>query len=128
MPVFPNNSQFTVFFREFVEFGYKCSAEAVVARFPLADGSRTLEPFSVGMSDGQTKIILIYAIVAFCIELELGEQELKHLRSTLCSFKLIRCCYEHFGNPSHHFLHSLSVLVILANKISFSSRGGRRTY
>ena len=109
---FPNNSQLCMFFREFAQFGYKSSAEAVVTKFPYCDGSRCLEQFSVGVSDGFTKVLLMFLIVSFVEELELSKEELETLKDALCSFKYVRCTYEHFDNPGHHYLNSLSFLAM----------------
>ena len=110
---FPNNSQFALFFREFVMFGYKSSTDAIVCKFPYADGSRQLEPFSVGMSDGFTKVLLMFALVGFLEELEVGVEEAALLKDQLATFKYVRCCYEHFSKPSHHHLHALRLLAML---------------
>jgi hypothetical protein len=109
---FPNNSQLCMYFREFAQFGYKSSAEAVVTKFPYCDGSRCLEQFSVGVSDGFTKVLLMFLIISFVEELELSKEEQETLKSTLCSFKYVRCTYEHFDNPGHHYLNSLSFLAM----------------
>lgn len=116
---FPNNSQFSLFFREFATFGYKCSADAIVTKFPFSDGSRRFEDFSVGISDGQTKILLMYAVVTFVAELELSADEMKEMSDVLASFKYVRCTYEHFTNPGHHFLHSLSFLDYISDFFLF---------
>ena len=110
---FPNNSQCSLFFREFAQNGYKSAHDAIVTKFPYGDGSRNLEPYSVGISDGFTKVILMFSIIGFAAELDLSEAEVKELAPTFNSFKWIRCTYEHFGNPGHHFLNSLSILAVI---------------
>ncbi len=109
---FPNNSQFILFFREFATYGYKSYVDSVVCKFPYADGSRTIELFSVGISDGFTKILLMLSLVAFSWELELGEAEVADLKDIFVTLKYVRCTYMHFANPSLHFLNSLRFLVV----------------
>ena len=109
---YPNNSQFTLFFKEFVTFGYRSSTDAIVVKFPWADGSRNLELWSVGISDGFTKIILMLSVVAIAWELELTGPEVDQLKGTFSSFKFVRCTYEHFVHPGHHFLKSLRTLAL----------------
>ncbi|CAL1153018.1 unnamed protein product [Cladocopium goreaui] len=113
---FPNNSQLCMYFREFAQFGYKSSAEAVVTKFPYCDGSRCLEQFSVGVSDGFTKVLLMFLIISFVEELELSKEEQETLKNTLCSFKYVRCTYEHFDNPGHHYLNSLKLGYLTSEK------------
>ena len=91
-----------------MECGYRSSADSIVTKFPYTDGSRTLEPWAVGISDGFTKILLMLAVVAFTYELEIQGDELKQLESTFQSFKYVRCTYQHFVHPGHHFLNALS--------------------
>lgn len=112
-PDFPNNSQFAIHFKEFLYFGYRAASEAVECKFPHTDGSRTLSDFSVGIVDGQTKVLIMVAIAAFCDEMQLDDAQLQDpaLQKTLSSLAWIRCSYQHFTHPGHHFLHSLSGLV-----------------
>ena len=91
-----------------MECGYRSSADSIVTKFPYTDGSRSLESFAVGISDGFTKVLLMMAVVAFCAELDIQGEELKQLESTLQSFKYVRCTYQHFVHPGHHFLNALS--------------------
>lgn len=42
-----------LFFQEFVLHGYISSFDAVVCKFPNADGSRSIADFSVGVTDGR---------------------------------------------------------------------------
>ena len=51
LPDFPNNNQVELFFQEFVLHGYISSFDAVVCKFPNADGSRSIADFSVGVTD-----------------------------------------------------------------------------
>ena len=104
---FPNNSQMALFFREFLQCGYRSSSEAIVVKFPYGDGSRALLPFTVGITDGLTKVLIMFSIIGFMEELELTNEEVKMLEDTMVSFQYLRCTYEHFQNPTLHFLHGL---------------------
>ena len=114
--VFPSNLQFCNHFNEFLYFGYRTAIGTVEVRFPKRDATRALHPGTVGISDGQTKILIMAAIVAFVVELELQDhEELKDATSiiskTLASFAAVRCSFTDFENPTH-FLHSLRYLAI----------------
>ena len=111
-PDFPNNNQFAIHFHNFLNAGYLLSSESIICKFPYADGSRLLADWSVGLVDGFTKVLLMLSIIAFCVELELTEEQLEDpiLTKTLASFRFIRCSYTHYENPSHHFLNSLRAL------------------
>ena len=80
-------------------------------------GDRTIQPFSVQFVDGQTKVLLMLAVVAFCSELEFGEAELSNpeLEKVLTSFTSVRANYEHQENPALHCLRSLRILPSLVN-------------
>ena len=115
--VFPSNLQFCNHFNEFLYFGYRTAIGTVEVRFPKRDATRALHPGTVGISDGQTKILIMAAIVAFVVELELQDHaELKDATSiiskTLASFAAVRCSFTDFENPTHHFLHSLRYLAV----------------
>lgn len=114
--------------------GYRAGSEAIQCKWPHADGTRNIESFSTGVVDGFTKVLLMLAVVGFCKELQFGPEELADptLSATLRSFRLVRCAYTHFENPSHYYLHSLRALVetrmrrkrlcvILKNRIRFGS-------
>ena len=49
--------------------GYRCSADAVSCKFPHADGTRVIQPFSVGYNDGQLKVLSMIGLVSFIHEL-----------------------------------------------------------
>ncbi|CAK9015357.1 unnamed protein product [Durusdinium trenchii] len=85
--------QFSIHFPEFLKQGYLCSMESIQCKFPHRDGSRTVEDHSVGFTDGQTKVLIMIAIVLFCKELEFGEKEMQNLqlRHVLKSFESVRC-------------------------------------
>ena len=76
--------------------------ESIQCKFPHRDGSRAVEDHSVGFTDGQTKVLIMIAIVLFCKELEFGEKEMQNLqlRHVLKSFESVRCSYKHFDNPA----------------------------
>lgn len=67
--------------------------ESVVCKFPFSDGTRQVQDFSVGQVDGQTKILLMFAITSFCCELDLKLEDLGPLAFTLRTFQYIRCSY-----------------------------------
>ena len=109
---FPNNNQLSMHFKEFLS-GYRSSADSIVTKFPFADGSRTLDDFSVGCVDGFSKILLMISIVAFIDELEISADAIRQcpmLMNTLQSFSVVRCTYMHESHPGHHFLQSLRIL------------------
>ena len=115
--VFPSNLQFCNHFNEFLYFGYRSAIGTVEVRFPKRDATRALHPGTVGISDGQTKILIMASIIAFIVELELQDHaELKDpasiISKTLASFAAVRCSFTDFENPTHHFLHSLRHLPI----------------
>ncbi len=107
--VFPSNVQMALHLPEFLRYGYRSSIGNIETKFPFSDPTRMIAPFSVGQTDGQCKVCIMYAIVAFTKELQFTEEDLKdpQLSMVLCSFGSIRCSYEHFTNPAHFFLHSL---------------------
>ena len=110
---YPSNTQCQAFFKEFLYYGYKSHYDSVVTKFPYADGTRGIQPCTVGIVDGQCKVILMCAIVCFWKEI-LSPEEIEGdetLKRTLASFRAIRCSYEHHENPSHYFLQSLSDLA-----------------
>lgn len=114
--VFPNNLQFCNHFAEFLFHGYRSALGSVEVRFPKRDGSRLIGQQTVGISDGQTKVLIMASIVGMVLELELEEHEdLKsgQLGKTLASFAAIRCSFTHYDNPRDHFLHSLSSLPVV---------------
>lgn len=104
-------------FSEFLKWGYKSNIGNVETKFPLRDSTRAIGDYTVGQTDGQCKIIIMYAIVLFVSELQLIDAATAddHLSRVLASFANIRCSYEHFDNPAHFFLFSLRYL--LANKV-----------
>ena len=57
--VFPVNKQFSLHFKEFL-LGYR--GEAVEVKFPLASPTRSIDPFTVGVVDGQLKIFTMIGI------------------------------------------------------------------
>jgi len=104
--VFPNNLQFCNHFAEFLFHGYRSALGSVEVRFPKRDGSRLIGQQTVGISDGQTKVLIMASIVGMVLELELEEHEdLKsgQLGKTLASFAAIRCSFTHYDNPRDHF-------------------------
>lgn len=110
LPVYPSNTQFEAHLGEFLQNGYKVSLGNIEVKFPWRDGTRIIKNFTVGCDDGLTKLILMFAIVGFVVELELAEKDDGTLRSLLQSFRSIRCSYTYFENPALHFLHSLRSL------------------
>ena len=118
--VFPANVQFETHMMEFLKHGYRSSIGNCEVRFPLATGDRRILPFTVGLDDGFVKILLMFSIVAFTRELEIEmKDDDGSLKRVLESFRSVRCSYTFFENPSHHFLHSLSYLVIFVNISTF---------
>lgn len=108
--VYPSNIQFQTLFPEILAHGYRSAIGTVEARFMQRDGTRVVGAGSVGISDGQCKILTMAAIVAFLEELEISVEAVekdKELSKVLESFVAVRCSYTDFSNPSHHFLHSL---------------------
>ena len=107
--VLPSNQQINVHMPEFLAFGYKSAIGNIECKFPLRDGTRLVQNFSVGVTDGHTKIIIMMSIVGIARELELSNAELNdpQLSMVLASFGQVRCSYEHFQNPAHFFLYSL---------------------
>ena len=111
--VFPNNSAISLHYREFLLRGYLPGAEGILTKFPLADSSRELKPFSVGMVDGFCKVVIMLALLAAIDELEVSEDRLQKdadMLKTLKSFKYIHCAYQHVENPADHFLQALRAL------------------
>lgn len=111
-----------IHFPEFLQHGYKSSIGNIECKFPHRDSTRGIGPFSVGVTDGHTKVILMMTVVAMVKELEFGAEQLqdKHLAMVLASFAQIRCSYEHYSNPAHFFLHSLRSLMVCFTRIYFS--------
>ena len=109
---YPSNQQFIKHFPEFLRYGYRPHLGAIETKYPYKDGSRAIQPHTVGVVDGFCKIIIMMSIVGFCKELELTETDLEHptLQRTLASFVSIACSYAHFQHPGHHYLYSLSLL------------------
>lgn len=112
---YPSNVQFAAHWGEFVKFGYKPTMGSIDVRFDRGFGDRRLDAFSVQFVDGQTKIILMLAVVAFCAELEFGESELENadLQRVLNSFVSIRCSYEHTETQAQQHLRSLRLWSVL---------------
>ena len=110
-----------IHFPEFLQHGYKSSIGNVECKFPHRSSTREIPPFSVGVTDGHTKIILMMTVVAMVKELEFGAEQLqdKHLAMVLSSFAQIRCSYEHYNNPAHFFLHSLRSLMVCFTRVYF---------
>ena len=111
-----------IHFPEFLQHGYKSSIGNIECKFPHRDSTRGIGPFSVGCTDGHTKVILMMTVVAMVKELDFGAEQLqdKHLAMVLASFAQIRCSYEHYSNPAHFFLHSLRSLTFCFTRIDFS--------
>lgn len=68
--VFPQNNQIAQHVGEFLRDGYRSSAEAVEVKFPTVDGTRTIYPGSVGISDGFGKLLIMTGLCAIAHELE----------------------------------------------------------
>ena len=100
--------------RELLRNGYKSHLGNFEIKFPHRSGDRSIEQFSVGITDGLTKLLIMLSIPLFCSELDLGEKELTipAVRKMLGSFAYVRCSYEHFELPSHYYLHSLRPLLV----------------
>ena len=113
--VYPSNQQFQAHFGEFLQHGYRSGMGSVETKFDHGFGTREIAPFSVKFVDGQAKVLIMLSIVAYCVELEFGEQELKDpmLAKVLNSFRSIKCSFEFYENAAHHFLHSLRFLLKL---------------
>ena len=60
-----------------------------------------------------SKSLLLGLLLGTTKELEDHELDNKAVDHMLQSFRFIRCCYEHFEVPSHHYLHALRALVAL---------------
>ena len=69
LPDYPQNVQVATHFREFLR-GYRSSAEAVQCKFPVVDGSRAIQPATVGISDGFNKVLIMYGITLICHHLD----------------------------------------------------------
>lgn len=50
--------------------GYRSSAEAIQIRFPRADGTRSIDAFSVGYTDGQLKALSMIGLIVIIHELD----------------------------------------------------------
>lgn len=100
--------------RELLRNGYKSHLGNFEIKFPHRSGDRSIEQFSVGITDGLTKLLIMLSIPLFCSELDFGEKELTipAVRKMLGSFAYVRCSYEHFELPSHYYLHSLRPLLV----------------
>ena len=112
--VYPSNIQFQTLFPEILAHGYRAAIGTVEARFMQRDGTRVVVAGSVGISDGQCKILTMAAIVAFLEELEVSVDAVEkdtEMCKVLESFAAVRCSYTEFTNPSHHFLHSLRIFA-----------------
>ena len=111
--VYPSNQQFQAHFGEFLQHGYRSGMGSVETKFDHGFGTREIATFSVKFVDGQTKVLIMLSIVAYCVELEFGEQELNDpmLAKVLDSFRSIKCSFEFYENAAHHFLHSLRFLL-----------------
>lgn len=82
-----------------------------LVRFPRATCDRRIRNRTVGLDDGFTQIILMFAIIGFAREFEIDMKDDGNLRRVLESFRSIRCSFTFFDNPGHHFLQSLSFLA-----------------
>ena len=113
--VFPSNTQLAIHFPEFLQHGYKSSIGNIECKFPLRSSSREIGDFTVGVTDGFCKIIIMMTIVVMVKELDFGRDELSdpQLRMVLGSFSQLRCSYQHYENPAHFFLHSLRSFSII---------------
>ena len=107
--VYPSNQQYAAHFGEFLLRGYKPAMGTIDCKFPFRDSTRAIKDGSVGIVDGFTKVLIMLAIVGFLVELEVNRDDLNGTRlgESLKSFAAIRCTYQHYDNPSHHFLLSL---------------------
>ena len=65
---FPQNTQMSAHFKEFLKDGYRVSAEAVEVKFATGDGSRSIYDGSVGISDGFCKLLIMAGITLICGE------------------------------------------------------------
>ena len=110
-----SNQQFQAHFGEFLQHGYRSGMGSVETKFDHGFGTREIAPFSVKFVDGQAKVLIMLSIVAYRVELEFGEQELRDpmLAKVLNSFRSIKCSFEFYENAAHHFLHSLRFLLKL---------------
>ncbi len=59
--------------------GYRASAESVETRFPYADSTRQVKPFTVCFNDGFTKILLMTSILCFIHELDSWLEFINHV-------------------------------------------------
>ena len=66
---------------EFLANGYKPAMGSVDIRFDHGSGDRILKLHDVKFVDGQTKVLLMLGIVAFCAELELTAKEIAIIHS-----------------------------------------------
>ena len=60
---YPQKTQVSAHFREFLKNGYQVSAEAIQTKFPVADGTREIVLGTVGINDGFTKIVIMVGII-----------------------------------------------------------------
>ena len=70
LPDFPQNVQVAAHIKEFLKDGYRCDAEAIVVKFPLADGTRAVNEGTVGVTDGFTKLLIMAGICLITHHLE----------------------------------------------------------
>eukprot|EP00438_Fugacium_kawagutii_P029957 Skav226339 [mRNA] locus=scaffold3640:62522:68202:- [translate_table: standard] len=86
--------RFNSHFGEFVAYGYRASIGTVEVRFPKRDGgSRTILQGSAGISDGQTKVLIMAAVIGFLVELEITVDDVAKdaaLSAVLESFASVR--------------------------------------
>ncbi|CAK8998217.1 unnamed protein product [Durusdinium trenchii] len=115
---YPSNQQFKKHFGEFLRYGYKPHLGAIEVKFPFRDSTRTIPPHSVGLVDGFAKIVIMLSIVAMVKELELEVPRDSPLEATLHSFATVHCSYSHFQQPAHHFLYSLKMGFVTAEKLT----------
>eukprot|EP00435_Cladocopium_sp_Y103_P069260 s569_g33.t1 len=115
---FPQNVQIAAHFREFLKDGYRVGAEAIETKFAKGDSTRQILSGSVGISDGFCKVLIMYGICLICHHLELTQEqlELPGVQKVLKSFRLIRCAFTYYENPSHYYLHALRIQHVSAQK------------
>ncbi|CAE7668873.1 unnamed protein product, partial [Symbiodinium microadriaticum] len=74
--------------------------------------------FAVGVTDGQTKLTIMQAIVSIVYHLELTDEELanEHLVRTLTSFRFIRVNFVYHKNPAEYHYEALRNGYLTAEK------------
>ena len=114
--VYPSNAQVRLHLAEFLRNGYRPALGACEVRFTHT-GDLMIQPHSVSLVDGFTKVIIMAGTLCMISQLDLTDAELECLKPVLESFRAIKCSYTHYAQASQHFLHGLRRLVIIADSV-----------